>query len=115
LKSNILLDMKITDKSIVQDLAGYINMVKGASKSPCGTTEAGISTSDTSDKIELSGKACAMNKAAGAALTVPEVRAEKIKDIKSRLENGTYDVDPAKVAESIIKEVLMDHVSEKLS
>lgn len=55
-----------------------------------GTTAAGFSS--FKDEISLSAAGKDMQVAKNALNTVPDVREAKIADIKSRIDNGTYDV-----------------------
>ena len=68
-----------------------MNQIYGTGKTAkSGTTAAGYST--FKDEISLSATAKDMQVAKNALNTVPDVREAKIADIKSRIDNGTYDV-----------------------
>ena len=73
---------------------GTINMMSqiyGTGKTAkSGTTAAGFSS--FKDEISLSAAGKDMQVAKNALNTVPDVREGKIADIKSRIDNGTYDV-----------------------
>ncbi len=43
-----------------------------------------------------------------AVAKLPDVREEKVQGLKSQIENGSYQVDSAKVAEAMVKESLLD-------
>ena len=70
-------------------------------------------TSDTDrprgDTLEISDRARELAKARQAVDQAPEVRAEKVADIKKRIEDGTYSVSP-----KILARKLLDHADELL-
>jgi flagellar biosynthesis anti-sigma factor FlgM len=57
-------------------------------------------------KVELSNRSVEYSKAAEAMDRTTEERAQKLEEIKLRLENGSYEIDSRKVADSIIKDIL---------
>lgn len=54
------------------------------------------------DKVDVSGQAKEFQTALKAALSAPSVREDKVNDIKSRIENGSYNVSAEDVASKII-------------
>lgn len=61
-------------------------------------------------KVELSNRSVEYSKAAEAMDRTTEERAQKLEGIKLKLENGTYEIESRKVADSIIKDILSDIV-----
>lgn len=59
-----------------------------------------------SDKVDLSGKAMEIRELVGAVKGLPEIRTAKVEGIKGRIDSGEYAVDPEKVAERIIDEIV---------
>lgn len=55
------------------------------------------------DELVISKHAAEVNKFRELAKTVPDIRKEKVEDIKKRLEAGIYNVSPEAVARSIIE------------
>ncbi len=53
----------------------------------------------------------AYEKARKIARETPDVREDKVRDIKEKIRNGYYQVDSGKVADGILKEALRDHIS----
>ncbi|NTU41611.1 MAG: flagellar biosynthesis anti-sigma factor FlgM [Nitrospirales bacterium] len=58
------------------------------------------------DTVNLSGKAKGMAEMLAAMNQLPEVRAEKVQAIEKAVNNGTYRVDPYKIASKMIDEVV---------
>lgn len=55
------------------------------------------------DVVQLSGRSRLIARATELATNAPEVRADKVEDIKSRLAAGTYNVSGRVVAESLLR------------
>lgn len=55
------------------------------------------------DVVQLSGRSRLIARATELATNAPEVREEKVADIKSRLAAGTYNVSGRVVAESLLR------------
>jgi len=64
--------------------------------------------SATADNIQLSPKAKLMQKAGEAIAKAPDVRQEKVDPLKDAVNDGSYPVDPKKVANSMIANLLME-------
>jgi negative regulator of flagellin synthesis FlgM len=64
-----------------------------------GQTKAG-------DKVDVSGKAREIAELMGAVKALPEVRTEKVAEIKGLIDSGQYVADPAKIAGRMIDEVI---------
>jgi len=62
------------------------------------------------ENVQLSDKAKDIKKIKEILEATPDIRQEKIDQIKTALDNGTYNVEGKKIAEKIIKESLIDLV-----
>jgi len=58
------------------------------------------------DKVDLSGRAKGMAEMTGAINQMPEIRTEKVEAIGKSVNDGTYKVDPEKVASKMIDEMI---------
>lgn len=56
------------------------------------------------DKVELSSQAMDLKKMSQQAMSSPDVRTEKVNDIKLQVDNGTYKISTDKIAEKLIEE-----------
>jgi len=52
--------------------------------------------------VSLSSRSRELHGALAAAQAAPDVRADKVADVRRRLENGTYVVDPTRIARGIL-------------
>jgi len=55
---------------------------------------------------EAGGKARLIQKAREVVYQTPEVRPEKVAELKEAIEQGTYEIDSEKLADKIIEELL---------
>jgi len=62
--------------------------------------------SRVADKVDLSGEAREIAEIKGAVKALPEVRTEKVAEIKGLIDSGKYNVEPAKVAQRMIDEIV---------
>ncbi len=80
--------------------------VDGVSKQD-GHQEKGILKTD---KVVLSAAARTFRKAREIADDIPEIRKQKVEELKSRIRSGTYPIDPKKVAQGMLRESLLNDV-----
>jgi len=71
--------------------------VNGQSAAQAGGADAGDHATLTSDSASLSSLV-------GLALNSPEVRQDKIDSLSQSINNGEYELDPAKIASSMLDE-----------
>jgi negative regulator of flagellin synthesis FlgM len=60
------------------------------------------------DKVSLSEASRDMQTAKEAVASSPDVRAEKVSEIKQAVENGRYELDAGKVAEKMIGSIISE-------
>jgi flagellar biosynthesis anti-sigma factor FlgM len=111
----------------------------GANNSTINTTRTGAASNLTeakkADRVEIGGqpadsvqpppggwdlslspqareKAESFKKALDIARTTPDVREDRVADIKKRIKDGTYKVDSGKVADGMLLEAIRDKVAE---
>ncbi len=61
-----------------------------------------------SDKINISSKGKDFQVAMNALKKVPDVRQEKVDEIKNQIKSGTYNVDSGKIVEKIFENIGID-------
>lgn len=66
------------------------------------TTPAGAGAAASAVEIGDSAEISGITDLVGQAMVQPEVRMDKVEAIKAQIEAGTYEVDPAKVADAMI-------------
>jgi len=74
--------------------------LKGA-KGVSGASEVGKATEATS--VSMSSMGQEIGKALGALNAVPDVRADRVAELKAKIDSGTYQVSGRDVAESLLR------------
>ena len=82
--------------------ADVVKLQKSGKNGRLETTE----QSRVADKVDLSGQAREIAEILGAVKALPEVRTEKVAEIKGLIDSGKYVVEPAKVAQRMIDEIV---------
>ena len=50
-------------------------------------------------------------KAYDIAKASPDIREQKVAELKEKIKNGTYQIDSGKIADGILKEAIRDHLA----
>ena len=99
--------MKIMDKNPLIQLDAYAKNVTNAEKaSKKEAHEAG--QSGRRDQVILSPKAKAIQEAKKLLESLPDVREDRVAQIKEQIRNGTYKIDAKKVAAKMVEESLLN-------
>jgi negative regulator of flagellin synthesis FlgM len=96
-------DIRIKNKTVQDrmDVAGK----KSANQKPEAATTDQVSGGE---QIALSAKAKGIQKALETVQTSPEIRSEKVAEIKSQIASNTYQVDSGALAEKILREIIAE-------
>jgi negative regulator of flagellin synthesis FlgM len=99
--------MEIRSKSQPNPVDAYINQVQARTKAdaPVGGPSQQAPKTDT---VVISETAKRIQDAKAQLDSIPDVRADKVADIKNRIENGTYAIQPDKIADKMIRESLLN-------
>ncbi len=96
-------DIRIKNK-IVQDrmdVAGKKSAHQKSDASSAGQVSGG-------EQIALSAKAKGIQKALETVQTSPDIRSEKVAEIKNQIANNTYQIDSEALAEKILREIIAE-------
>lgn len=85
------------------DAYNRVNQVYQTSKMS-KTTKTGKPVSGGNDQFEISQFGKELHVAKEAVKNAPDVREEKIADIKARMQNGTYQVSSQQIADKLVDE-----------
>ena len=95
--------MEITGKSVSFNIDSYVSNVKAKQKteaSPDATHE----EKPRQDTVQLSARAKEIQEAKKSINAISDVRDEKVAEIKTQIENGTYQVDGERIAANVVEE-----------
>lgn len=73
-------------------------------------SQSGAEAQAATDRVELSGRSREMAKAHEAVAATPEVRKQKVEEIKASVANGEYEVNADQVAQKMIVNFLEEIV-----
>ncbi len=97
--------MKIQGNNPVEgkELYGKVNDL--SKKEQSGKSSDAEKTKGESDKISLSGKAQEINELKALINDLPDIRTEKVEELKKAIDAGSYNIDSNKVAEKMLEEI----------
>ncbi len=62
----------------------------------------------TADRVIISDTAKRIQEARAQLETIPDTRSEKVSEIKRSIQDGTYKIEPDKIADKMIRESLLN-------
>jgi len=91
----------------------YVNQLQDTKKADQAADQAKESATKT-DTVVISDAAKRIQEARAKLDDIPDVREEKVADLRNQIQNGTYQADADKTAEKLLKEQLGNVVFDKL-
>ncbi len=67
-------------------------------------------SSQTGPWVRISSDSCEAQRMLGEVQDVPDVREQKVRELRALISSGTYRVSGARVAESMIKETMLGSI-----
>jgi negative regulator of flagellin synthesis FlgM len=95
-------DLKDANAQVIQQYQKSDNSAVSSDKQ---VTSAAL---NPEEKVDLSTKAKDIQQAKNALNSLPDVREEKVQEIKAQVEKGTYKVNAEKIADKMVKESIVD-------
>jgi negative regulator of flagellin synthesis FlgM len=102
--------MEITSKNQTDAVEAYVNQVQLKPKTEEITEKDARQQAIPSDTVVISDTAKRIQAAQSQLEMIPEVRSEKVAEIKRRIEDGSYEIDSDKIAEKMIRESLLNDI-----
>jgi negative regulator of flagellin synthesis FlgM len=98
--------MEITPKDAV-NIEAYVNQVQDKDKvEPAADRPEKQQTK--ADTVELSDAAKQLQEAQKQMEAIPDVREDKVAQLKEQIENGTYEINEEKIADKMLKDSLLN-------
>jgi len=101
--------MEITPKDSV-NIEAYVNQVQEKDKVE-PTSEQPEKQQVKADTVELSDMGKRVQEAHKQLETIPDIREDKVAQLKEQVDNGTYQPDAEKVAEKMLKDSLLNDLT----
>jgi negative regulator of flagellin synthesis FlgM len=105
--------MEIKGKDTSVNLDAYLNKIvdkKGVAPKARPNAQ-GVRSEDN---VHISARARELMEAQHAAKAIPDVREDKVAEVKHRIETGTYKVDGKQIAVNMIHESLENEIASKI-
>jgi len=100
--------MKIKGDDPLRLLGAYFTRAKEASQRPGVRSERGRNT--VSDTIEISGLALHFREISRIVGSVPEVNADRVQEVRRKVEADQYRVQGEQLAERLIERAILDEL-----
>jgi negative regulator of flagellin synthesis FlgM len=68
-------------------------------------------TTIATERVDLSSKAKDIHKIKQDLEQIPEIREDKVNELKRQIENGSYAINPGKIADKMLEESLFDVIT----
>jgi negative regulator of flagellin synthesis FlgM len=95
------------EKSQGIQIDAYVNQVHDKNKIDPSNQKLDKAPAKT-DTVVISDAAKRIQEIRNQLDEIPDVREEKVAQLKNQIENGTYEINPGKIAEKIISEGLIN-------
>lgn len=103
LSGNPLVDKSVSDKAKV-DKSKEAGRAADVQKAKVAPNSEGAKTHSAGAQVDISEQAQLMRKAAEAVHAAPDVRQDRVAQLKERIRAGTYKVDSQSVADKLVEE-----------
>jgi len=100
--------MEITPKNQTDMIEAYVNQVQAKPKTEDAVEKDVRQQAITADTVVISDTAKRIQEARSQLESIPDSRPEKVAEIKRRIEDGTYQIEPDKIADKMIRESLLN-------
>lgn len=101
--------MEITPKDSV-NIEAYVNQVQETDKVDAAA-EQPEKQQNKADTVALSSAAKNIQEAQKQLEAIPDVREDKVAQLKEQIENGTYEMDAEKIADKMLKDSLFNDLT----
>ena len=99
-------DADSSKAAVVAELGNANSISQAAASAGNANKNYGVELSDRAKS-----RAAEQKKAFDIAKNTPDIREDKVAEIKARIQAGTYEVDSGKIADGMLREALMDHMA----
>lgn len=96
--------MKVSGNNTTVQLEAYLKQVHQHKLPGLGNDMAAVRQTSQGDKVDLSHRAREVQHAAQTLNQMPEIREEKVQQVKMEVDNGTYKLVGAQVATDMLRE-----------
>ncbi len=100
--------MQISDKNQTLSVDAYLNQVQAKQKTEPIGEKAGHQQGINDDTVVISDAARRIQEAQRQLQTIPDVRVDKVTELRAQIENGSYEIKADEIAGKMIRESLLN-------
>jgi negative regulator of flagellin synthesis FlgM len=100
--------MEINPKNQMDMVEAYVNQVQAKPKTRGAAENDPGQQAITADTVVISETAKRIQEARFQIESIPDTNSEKVAEIKRSIQDGTYKIDPDKIADKMIRESLLN-------
>ena len=101
--------MEITPKDNTLNIDAYVNNINDKQKTDNASDKAETNVAKT-DTVNISDAAKEIQEVRKQLDDIPDVRTEKVQQLKNEIENGTYKIKSEEIAEKMLRESLFNDI-----
>jgi len=101
--------MEITPKDNTLNIDAYVNNINDKQKTDNASDKAETNVAKT-DTVNISDAAKEIQEVSKQLDDIPDVRTEKVQQLKNEIENGTYKIKSEEIAEKMLRESLFNDI-----
>jgi negative regulator of flagellin synthesis FlgM len=102
-----IVEMEITPKDNTINIDAYVNNINEKQKAE-NTADKPDTSAARTDTVNISDAAKEIQEVRKQLDDIPEVRTEKVEQLKNQIENGTYEIKSEEIAEKMLKDSLLN-------
>ena len=99
--------MEITPNDNTINIDAYVNNINDKQKAE-NTSEKAEKNVAKTDTVNISDAAKEIQEVRKELDNIPDVRADKVEQLKNQIENGTYEIKSEEIAEKMLKDSLLN-------
>ncbi len=101
--------MEITPKDNTINIDAYVNNIDEKQKAE-KTAEKAENNAAKTDTVNISDAAKEIQEVRKQLDAIPDVRTEKVEQLKTQIEDGTYEVKSEEIADKMLREALFNDI-----
>ncbi len=102
--------MEISSKNHPVNIDAYVNQVNNKTSSRSVSEQSG-KPAIKADTVDISDTAKKIQEAKSHLENIPDIREEKVAELKSQIENGTYEINADKIASKMLRDALLNDLT----
>jgi negative regulator of flagellin synthesis FlgM len=105
-----VVEMEINPNDNTINIDAYVNRISDTQKAE-NTSDIAEKNVAKSDTVNISDAAKEIQEVRKELDNIPDVRADKVEQLKNQIENGTYEIKSEEIAEKMLRDSLLNDLS----